>query len=499
MMDLALQLWVSSLIEISKLRWILGFGESWIPGKPLRLLFAGYNGNRNTGADVRVQEMIRQVRKFLGADHVDLSVLSHNLESSKGYFEGVQQIKLPDIFPPFLMQELGYHHGVIACEGSMFKSKFANALSTMMIGSLGIAAAQNKLSVGYGAEAGNMDQSLKMMCQRYCSDSLIITRNEESQAVLGDLGVPTELGTDTAWTFEPHGPEYGDYQLRKVGWDGQKPILGLCPINPFWWPVRPSLSKWMAHSLLGLYKESHYRSLYFHEQNRRTQLAFQRYLKAWCRSIHTFQKKHNVFPILIGMEALDRQTCELMSAELGGLPQFISDKYNMHELVSILRRCHLLLSSRYHGVVTSMPAGVASAGVTMDERLRNLMRERGHPDFLLEADDPDLESKLEILLPKLLQHSEEMQSNLSQTVVNNLKSMARMGVYFQQHLINRYPEFPIKRGLLSWENYLPTLNKNLVQLIEKFEPQSKEKPPKNQAPSESSNSSRADTSLMTEN
>ena len=146
-----------------------------------------------------------------------------------------------------------------------------------------------------------------------------------------------------------------------------------------------------------------------------------------------------------------------------------------------------------------MPAGVASAGVTMDERLRNLMRERGHSDFLLEADDPDLESKLEILLPKLLQHSEEMQSNLSQTVVNNLKSMARMGVYFQQHLINRYPEFPIKRGLLSWENYLPTLNKNLVQLIEKFEPQSKEKPPKNQAPSESSNSSRADTSLMTEN
>ena len=39
----------------------------------------------------------------------------------------------------------------------MFKSKFANALTTMMIGSLGIAAAQNKLSVGYGAEAGHMD------------------------------------------------------------------------------------------------------------------------------------------------------------------------------------------------------------------------------------------------------------------------------------------------------------------------------------------------------
>ena len=476
MMDLALQLWVSSLIEISKLRWILGLGESWIPGKPLKLLFAGYNGNRNTGADVRVQEMIRQVRKILGDNNLDLSVLSHNLESSKGYFEGVRQVKLPDIFPPFLIQELGHYHGVIACEGSMFKSQFANALSTMMIGSLGIAAAQNKLSVGYGAEAGTMDRSLKMMCQRYCSDSLIITRNEESQVVLGDLGVPTELGTDTAWTFEPHGPEYGDYQLRKVGWDGKKPILGLCPINPFWWPVRPSLSKWIAHSSLGFYKDSHYRSLYFHKHNHHSQIAFQHYLKAWCSSVHTFQKQHQVFPILIGMEALDRRTCELMSVKLGGIPQFTADKYNMYELVSILRGCNLLLSSRYHGIVTSMPAGVASAGITMDERLRNLMKERDHQDFLLEAGDPDLELKLEVLLPKLLRNSEEMQLNLGKTVVSNLKAMARMGVYFQQHLITRYPEFPIRRGLLSWENYLPTLNKTLVQLIEKFDHQSKEKP-----------------------
>jgi len=32
----------------------------------------------------------------------------------------------------------------------MFKSKFANALTTMMIGSLGFASSENKLSVGYG-------------------------------------------------------------------------------------------------------------------------------------------------------------------------------------------------------------------------------------------------------------------------------------------------------------------------------------------------------------
>ena len=52
MMDFALGMWVSGLIELSKLRWMLGVGEAWQPGTRLKLLFAGYNGNRNTGADV---------------------------------------------------------------------------------------------------------------------------------------------------------------------------------------------------------------------------------------------------------------------------------------------------------------------------------------------------------------------------------------------------------------------------------------------------------------
>ena len=44
---------------------------------------------------------------------------------------------------------------------------------------------------------------LRKMCGRYCKNSLVITRNEESRTSLRELGVPTELGTDTAWTFEP--------------------------------------------------------------------------------------------------------------------------------------------------------------------------------------------------------------------------------------------------------------------------------------------------------
>ena len=63
------------------------------------------------------------------------------------------------------------------------------------------------------------------MCERYFHDSLVITRNVESQDVLRKLGVPTELGTDTAWTFEPAPPEYARKVLREAGWDGSTPVL----------------------------------------------------------------------------------------------------------------------------------------------------------------------------------------------------------------------------------------------------------------------------------
>src|ERR1700757_1434684 len=264
MMDFILEAWVSTNIERAKARWMLGGNKTWQPGEKLKLLFAGYNGTRNTGSDVRVEEMLRQIRHILGAENVAFSVMSQNFDFSRGYFSGTGQVHLPDIFPPFLAREVPRHHGVVACEGSAFKSKFANALTTMMIGSVGIAAAQNKLSVGYGSEAGHMDPLVARMCARYCKDSLIITRNVESREMLRELGVPTELGTDTAWTFEPLPADYGRQVLREVGWDESAKVLVVCPINPFEWPVKASLGKLVARKLTGAYKESHYRSVYFH-------------------------------------------------------------------------------------------------------------------------------------------------------------------------------------------------------------------------------------------
>src|SRR6476620_10703333 len=129
MMDFVLEAWVSLLIERTKVRWMLGRGKPWQRGEKLKLLFAGYNGTRNTGSDVRVEEMIRQIRHVLGADKCELSVMSQDFALTEGYFKDTKQVLLPQIFPPMLAREIPTFDGVVACEGSMFKSKFANALT----------------------------------------------------------------------------------------------------------------------------------------------------------------------------------------------------------------------------------------------------------------------------------------------------------------------------------------------------------------------------------
>jgi polysaccharide pyruvyl transferase WcaK-like protein len=317
MTDLILEAWVSSLIELAKLRPARCANDAWKPGAKLKLFLMAYNGARNTGEEVRVQEMVRQFRQIFGERNLALSVLTFNSERSRGYFAGCAQISLPSIFPPFLWREIPQFDGVVTAKGALFQHTFANASTSLMIGAMGLASAREKLSVAYGVEAGEMDRFVAKMCQRYCAQSLIILRNEESRAALQRLGLSSELGTDTAWTFEPHGPPFPQKRLHSAGWDDEQPVLAICPNLPFSWPVRASLMKAAARTFTGAYSESHYRSIYFHNSGTRAEADYRHYVKGISNAVNRFRKEHKVFPILVGMERLDEDACIRISERLG--------------------------------------------------------------------------------------------------------------------------------------------------------------------------------------
>src|SRR5437762_4084769 len=47
--------------------------------------------------------------------------------------------------------------------------------------------------------------------------------------------------------------------------------------------------------------------------------------------------------------------------------------------------------------------------------------------------------------------------------------MARMGTFLEDAVHHQYPEFPIRRGVLSWEDYLPPLSENLLHLLQHYD------------------------------
>ncbi len=468
--DRVLQRSVRTLIEAQALRHGLDLDRvSWAPGEPLKLLLAGYVGSRNTGADVRVEEMIRQFRHVLGDDNLELTIMTTDPKGSAGYFRTVRQVEVPQLFPKFLFDECRKHHGVVACEGSMFKSKFSSALTCMMAGSLGMANAENKLSVGYGAEAGAMTDSLQAFVRDACKHSLVICRNEPSRDVLGRLGIRTTSGTDTAWTFDPAPPEVGEARLRRAGWDGKKPVLALCPINPFWWPVRPDVVKALAHKLGGQYREEHYRSIYFHEWTPEDEDAYEAYLDGFVAGTRAFAERNDVFVVMVGMEKLDRYACQAVSDRLPFHPPlFISDEHDMYEMVSVLRRCSYMLSSRFHAIVTSMPGMVASAGVTMDERIRNLMNDRGTPELFLEVDEDDLPGKIEAVLQTLVDERERVVESIGRMIPKQLALMGQMGIELVDEVQRVYPDFAPPKRPRTWQAHLPELSPGLRTLLETY-------------------------------
>ena len=101
----------------------------------------------------------------------------------------------------------------------------------------------------------------------------------------------------------------------------------------------------------------------------------------------------------------------------------------------------------------------------MDERIRNLMNERGHPELLMNVDDPDLEARALAAIEILDRDGERIADGIARTTVRNLKMMARMGVYFEEEVQRRYPDFPTRRGEWSWEDYLPPISHGLTELV----------------------------------
>lgn len=412
----------------------------YIPGQKVRVLLAGYNGARNTGSDVRVAALAEQIEQALGPDNVEISVMSLDVESTAPYFAGkVRQIPFNTIFFCELLKACSENHVIVLAEGSTFKSKFADALTLYTCEAAGIARSQGKPCIAYGGEVGEMEPYLERTVSDLCSDVLFLARSEASYVGARRLGLTAKRGTDTAWTFDSaSGRKAAMDLLREAGLDGKRPLLAIAPVNPYWWPVKPSMFKW-AVTALGDKRFLQFQKWYFFSWSAERKRLYERYLDNLAGAAVTFARERGFAPVIIGMEKLDEDACKQLGGRMGAdVPILLSRDQNGFVLGEVLRSCGLLLTSRYHAQVLATGADVPSVAVSMDERLDNLNKELSLPsELLLHVDQPDLAERILLALDYAQDNRDAISSHLAKARIGLEDSLRDMQRWFVDHLADR--------------------------------------------------------------
>ncbi len=404
----------------------------------LHILLAGYNGAGNTGADVRAAEIVRQLQERLGKGKVQVSVMTLSEENLRGCFDSdTRLIHFSPIFFVDIFKACCANQAVILCEGSTLKSKFANALSLYFCEAAGIMKNQHKPCIAYGSEAGEMDAFLERTVRKLCSDTYFIARTQNSLDRIYQLGLRGHLGTDAAWKFDSSASsQWAAEQLRQSGWDGVSPLLGIAPINPFWWPVKPSIVKWIRAKITGDHSLQ-FQLWYFFSWSKRRKQLFDHYLDAIASSVKRFAAQHPCHVVILGMEHLDADACRKLQEKLSmPVSTFLSSDHDCREITAVLRQLSMLVTSRYHAEVLSMDAQVPAIAISMDERLDNLMQEMNLCEHqLLHADDRELTLDLMRAMDYVYSHLQQIKDKTGCQLVRYQGALDEMGDFLISWLL----------------------------------------------------------------
>ncbi len=432
--------------------------DTWREGEKLKILLIGYNGRRNTGADLRVAAMVEQFYHLLGRNMIELGVLTLDAASIRGYFPPSVRLEVfdPMFLPPLLKICSAYHMGVLS-EGSCLKSKFANVLTLLFIGFAGALKRQGKPCLAYGSEAGRMDPLIDRTAPHLCAETFFIARSRPSLHIIDAMGLEGALGTDTAWIVRAAPEAWARQELvKQAGWDEKRPLLGVAVINPFWWPVKADLLKYLSGGKRQR-PDLHYAGWYFLQDSEERRALFHRYITGIAEAVNAWTARHAAQVVIFGMEALDQDACLRLQKQLRlPAPVFSAVHYDGYQLTALLRTLTMLVTSRYHARVLAMPAGVPSVAISMDERLRNLLAEGGHlEDYYLEARDPHLSPRLLAAMEKLWTHRADVQAEILSAMPHYLHMVADMGRVFRDFVGTAFPQFPMPPLGPDWRDYLP--------------------------------------------
>ena len=456
------------LEEVLRLGKVAGKGDLQSEERgPLNVFLCGYAGAGNTGADVRVYEIIRQIRHLWGENvNLRLSAIDQKLCA---FFKGMTDISEMGYLPVFLQEMNEWADMSIACEGSLFKSSFGDTLSLSMLACLAFANSSEKLSIAYGAEAGDMSPDLQEFIKEFCDGVTVYCRNAQSLDCLNRMGVDAFSGADTAWSFDPEKSDWAREQLKLSGWDGHQPIVTVCPVNPYWWPIRADSARYKAFLKDGSHADSHYGSMFFHAESKEISRRFEAYTEAVAEAVDKWRKTSGAHVVIIGMDRVDGKVVDAVSEKLSFQHSlFKSPVSSPEEIVSVLRISSMLVSSRFHAIVCSMPAGVPTIGLAYDERVRNILTTSGQERYVIPVEEGASAKVIYQAMEAAWEERSLIATQLKAFSAQQLLAQGEMGRMLASVVQSRYPNLPIKVRSENPADYLPPLSSDLQELLQTY-------------------------------
>jgi polysaccharide pyruvyl transferase WcaK-like protein len=120
---------------------------------------------------------------------------------------------------------------------------------------------------------------------------------------------------------------------------------------------------------------------------------------------------------------------------------FTSIEYNASQMTSILRSLDVLITSRYHAGVLSLPNQVPQTAIGHDLRIKDLYSDLGTPELFVDREDPDRYKVLSDNVDKLFDHHNTIKSKLLKAYEEHSQREKKNAQLLRAFLETNYPSW----------------------------------------------------------
>ena len=374
-----------------------------------RILLVGYNGANNTGAEAKLLVIIEELRSILGPEAC-FTVPSLNEENLRRYLKEGPNLKIkavrPSLFFVDIRKFVKENDFVVLVEGSTYMDTWGSALLWFYLLATRYAHSMHKPCVAYSVDAGSASRFNRWLIRREASKTdLILARTQNAADRLNKWRVkaPIEVTADNAFAFNPAAVDEG--LLRRL-WPEASHVVGVAAEDIYMWPV--VIRPWAQ-------KQYCYRWPYYYTHTRQSREKSDLLADVLAVQADEIVENHDKDIALLSMEGLDSAFANKIKGLMKHADRtkvFTSIEYNASQMTSILRSLDLLVTSRYHAGVLSLPAQVPQTAIGHDLRIKDLYADLNISELFVDHEDPNRYWELSLNVEELMDHYDLIKNKL---------------------------------------------------------------------------------------